>query len=223
MKNKGMCILLSVFFILTNSISMVFAMTPDANHSLTEKEVELISSINILEEIQRAEAGITDVVISEKIKNEISAHTIKNDGVKENIEVKATIRNLGNVTKNGISGTMYTLTAVARGVEKTDSGSTTRRGTTAYASVTWIDNFGTKNELVRVSGGWDPGDNTLSDRNVNYGVTTGVIRHRVPSTNSFIYLGTSAMVGRTLFVSTSVELVGYNESLELFVNSSIFS
>lgn len=186
----------------------------------------MLSSLNIEEEISRAQRGITDIAISEEIKEQIIAYTMNGKGDKEQAEIKATIRNLGSIIKNETTGTMYTLTVVATGVEKTDSDNTSKHNSRAYASVTWIDNLGTQNELVSVSGGWNLGPNTLTDRNVNYGVTSGSDNkreHRTPSKNSFSYQGTSDMVGFTLFVDTYAYIKEYNEALTLIVYSSFIS
>lgn len=227
MKRKQMIIISIILIMLTSSINMSFAVnTPYNKHQLTAQELEMLSSIKIEEEIYRAQNGITDVIIiPEEIKEQMSAYIINSNGDKVEAEIKATIRKLGSITKDGKRGTMYTLTAVTTGKEKTDSDKITKRGVTAYASLTWIDNFGSKNELVSVSGGWNTGSNSLRDREINYGVTNDSNKQltRYPSSNSFTYKGTSNMVGLTLGINSFAVIEEYDEIIYLFVHSSIFS
>ncbi len=186
----------------------------------------MISSINIEEEIYRAENGITDVIVSENVKNQVSAYTTSNDGNKKKAEVKATIKNLGSVTKNGEIGTMYSLTAVTNGTQKTDSGEKTLHTVKAYANVIWIDYFGTENKLVSVNGGWNPSSWTLDERTVTYGVMDDADSPQecdVIDENSFNYNATNSMVGLNIGVYTWATIIEYGEIISLYVHSSFFS
>lgn len=226
MKCKLICIILS-FIMLLSMISVAYATeTVSTGQLLVEKENEMLSSINVDEEIFRAENGLTDVLISEKIKKQISAYTTCADGSRKKADVKATIRNLGTITKDGTTGTMYTLTAVTNGRQTSDSGEETLHKVKAFATVTWIDNLGTENELVSVSGGWDPSSWTLDERRATYGVFDGDTDHQIScsiNSNSFSYDGNDDMIGMTLGVYTWAKIVEYDEMINLYVHSTFWS
>lgn len=97
--------------------------------------------------------------------------------------------------------------------------------TIVHGNVTWIDNFGLRNELVSVDGGWIPGyKNKLLNKVVEYGANTNnpdSTAIKTPSENTYSYAGTSSMQGCVMFLDSTVQVDG--ASLRLRVVGSILS
>ncbi len=146
--------------------------------SVTKLVEEMIAQYPLTERIEDAESGNIDENVREEIKeavtfsisdgHEDSAMTTDNLMEDETSNIAYSIQNLGEVVVNGQSvGTLYSAT----GTEKTKTGSDTMMGVEAYMSIVWIDNFGTDNVLVEVSGGWRANGHYIDSRSLQYSAT----------------------------------------------------
>lgn len=188
-----------------------------------DKIGELANAIDYQREYIRARAGVSDIPVTKKVLDACEASITDTNGNKENLTVYATVKKLGQVQRSNSLCNIYTLSVFAS--TKIDSGSEQKYETVAFGSVTWIDNFGLRNELVSVDGGWIPGyKNQLLNRVVSYGANTNnpdSTATEYPSENTYSYPGTSSMQGWVLFLDSTVKVDG--ASLRLRVVSSILS
>lgn len=222
------------------SVTMLFVLsfsTVKAEASLSQKNVsglqlvsedkivELTNALNYQREYTRATAGLSDIPVTKEVLDACEASITDSNGNKENLTVYATVKKLGQVQHSKSISNIYTLSVFAS--TKTDSGSGQKYQTTAYGSVTWIDNFGLQNKLVSVAGGWMPGNNNqLLNRVVSYGAQTNNPDSSVSvalseNENSYSYAATESMQGWVLFCDSNVKVDGAD--LRLRVISSIFS
>lgn len=111
------------------------------------------------------------------------------------------------------------------GEEKREDGSDDIRNSKVYGTLVWIDNLGTNNELVSVSGNWVVGaQDTITDRSVSYGVANAQHQNsltKYPTKNSFSNKGTSKMVGFVIFLEAYAKING--NTLELRITSKFTS
>lgn len=145
-------------------------------------------------ELRDAVSGVVDPSVPQTVLNGINLENTSSDN---DVKIIYTVKSHGVIIENGISkGTLYSLTA---GERKTTSNTVTKDGVTASLTVVWIDNLGPDNQLISVSGGWIPGDGTVSNRMVEYGLSySGVWDHvatKYPTSNSFSYAAPSDFVG----------------------------
>lgn len=196
----------------------------DQMNILSENDIYmLVDSIDLEQEYVRAKMGLSDIPVTEEMIDLCQASITDENGNTEYLSTVGTIKKLGCIQRSKKVCDVYTLTVFSSDT-KTDSGSAQKNGTTAYGSLTWIDNFGIENELVSVSGGWTPGyGEQLLDRSVTYGADNDSAKSalKYPSSNSFSYNGTSKMVGLLMYANIDVKVNG--NSLNLRVVGSIFS
>lgn len=189
----------------------------------------LAAEYSIDARLRDAQLGIIDESIESQILDSIAVSycadsSISSRSNENNISDTPTysLRNLGEIYDNGEAiGTVYALTAT----EKTSSNSASQGSANAWISIVWIDNLGVNNELVSVTGGWNPNGHELSDRYVSYTVTqysgdSGYTIGSSPAGNSFnITVGASGY----LFSATSEVCVdGALSRLTVSVASSIW-
>lgn len=220
------------------SVTMLFVLsfsTVKAEAPLSQKDVsglqlvsedkigELTNAIDYQREYTRARAGVSDIPVTKEVLDACEASITDSNGNKENLTVYATVKKLGQVQRSNSLSNIYTLSVFAD--TKTDSGTEQKYDTIAHGSVTWIDNFGLRNEMVSVEGGWIPGNNNqLLNRVVYYGANTdnpGSTATKTPSENTYSYEGTSSMQGWVIFLDSTVKVDG--ASLRLRVVSSMLS
>ena len=198
------------------SLVLSFCMLPigaDAASTrvLSEEDVcTLANSINIEQEYERAQAGISDIPVTKEMLSLNEAVLTDENGNEESLPVIGTVRKLGQVQRSNKLYNVYTITAFASSV-KTDTDSETLHNTTAFGSITWIDNTGINNELVSVSGGWTTGGtDQLSGRSVEYGADNNDDKSAFyelgDGVNSFSYSGTDKMVGWVMYLDTYVNV-----------------
>ena len=100
---------LLAFCLLFSLTSTAFAyQTEDIYTDVTETE---IPSVNLEEEIYRALNGITDVPITEDIRQMVTASVSSKERIDQPVEVYYTVRDLGETQQ----GRAYALTATAAG------------------------------------------------------------------------------------------------------------
>ena len=220
------------------SATMLFGVsisTVEAKEPLHQKEIselntvtedridELTNAIDYEQEYLRAKAGLSDLPITKEIMDACEASIINADGNKQILETYATVKKLGQVQRSNGLNNVYSLTVFS--ATKTNSGNAQKWDTTAYGTVTWIDNLGMQNEMVNAAGGWTPGYNDeLTDRAVEYGAMTNDENSsawRYPAGNSFSYDGNSNMKGWVIFLDSTVNVKG--SLLRLRVTSSILT
>lgn len=194
-------------------------------YTVTEDRIdELTNAIDYEQEYLRAKAGMSDIPITKEIMDSCEASITDINGNKQILETYATVKKLGQVQRSDRLNNVYSLTVFS--TTKTDSGTAQRWNTTAYGTVTWIDNWGTTNEMVSAAGGWTPGyGDELTNRVVQYGAMTDKMdistAWRHPAENSFYYDGNSNMKGLVIFLDSTIDVNGSN--LRLRVTSSILT
>ncbi len=155
----------------------VFDLSVESNREAVER---VLTGIDDGEEIERAKLGITDDV-NATISGEAWIKE-KNTGKVIPVDVKVTTHDLGAVTRAENSPHIYVTTAVAsdekESIEWADDDVT---GTSLFAKIVWMDNFGTNNQLLEVSGDYalDPnytGRVSITDKHYSYSVDWGDIR-----------------------------------------------
>lgn len=190
---------------------------------IMEEVSELTETIDYEAEFVRAEHGISDIPITNEMLEGCTATKTGLNGEVEELDVSATIRELGSITSLGEEKKVYAMTAYAE--EKYEDGSDGFRNTRVYGTLVWLDNFGPNNELVSVSGSWVVGaGDTISDRSVSYGISNAQHKNsltKYPTKNSFSYQGTSKMVGFVIFLEAYAKISG--NSLVLRITSSFTS
>ncbi|WP_406242459.1 hypothetical protein ACF3M2_19825 [Tissierella carlieri] len=126
MKRKMLSLIMGLIVFLSTS-SIVSA--GEISNFQMNKEA-LLSTINMSEEISNALNGITDESVPEDIMNQVdvgvqvvpkdlSCSELMGVDASDIFDISYTVKNVGNiVSENGDIGTMYSLTAVARGTQK---------------------------------------------------------------------------------------------------------
>lgn len=189
--------------------------------------LSLADSLDYSEEINKAFNGVIDQQVSEEVLGRVSALSTNPDPDKE---VFCTVTYLGSIpetTSRGLSNrNVYSVTAV----EKTTSNTSEEDGMFAWISMTWIDNFGLDNEIVRVQGGWGTGAYSVLSRQVWFGVKSvlpdstfdgDLYEVRYPTTDSFNYVPSKKLVGGILRAYSFCDLDGHT-SLCVDVTPTIF-
>lgn len=194
MKTRNLLCLLLTIAMLCSLAVPAYAVTNDA--AIIE---DLLDAYTLSERIEDAKEGYVDACVSQEILDSItvgmrdtSAYSTRNSNV-DSEPVTYAVKSLGQVSK----GEVYAVTAA----QKTENDSSTLYGVEAWLTVVWIDHFGTQNELVSVSGGWDPGDVELSNRTVEYRIIDGIEylgAYCEPTTNTFSYPGFDDWFGLTI-------------------------
>lgn len=202
------------------STTITYAYQEKASNSINQEVLALVSSLDIIEELQDARDGIIDANICKEVIDSISITS------NDDSDVLYTIKHLGIITKdNGVKGEVYALTAST----KTTTNEITKDYVECWISMTWIDNFGPANEIVSVSGGWRSNGRILSNRQVFYGIVSldghfvdGKYEDRFPNTNSFYYTPSTSLVGLSLCAYSWVNSAGYPYSILCEVQPTIF-
>lgn len=205
--------------------SAVNASAVQSSNELACKDAEvraLVEQVSISEEIEHALAGVMDENVPEEVLERIDVGCSNADA-----NVAYTVKCLGSVGRNANSeGTVYTLTAAST---KNTTGTASEDNVDCWITMTWIDNFGTLNQIVSVSGGWTPNGRTLSDRQVFFGVVDihgsffdGQKVEKYPGTNSYSYSAPSNLVGLSLRAYSWVRSAGYDLSIYCGVRPTIF-
>lgn len=223
--NKAIAVVLAVLILAlpANALSSENIEETDRNISFLQAYA-LTESINLSEEISKACNGVTDPLVSEDVLAQISTGSFD-----ENVDVHYTVKFLGNISGNELSrgtttGNVYSVTATT----KTTMDTYEEGELFAWISMTWIDNLGIDNQIVRVQGGWATGGYEVLDRQVWYGVkgvsTTfegDLYETQFPETNSFNYEPSKNLVGLTLKAYSFCDLHG-RYSLYVNVTPTIF-
>ncbi len=183
-------------------------------------------TIDIEEEIYRAKMGITD--IDTPVAFSVSSNS-------DDVQLYTTTRKLGHLKNSDEE--MYATTSVAvmpLANEKSDSDSHNLHYVTAYGTLYWRDNWGTDNDFLGASGGWDCDTNpetnkkpSLSGRRVKLSAITtardGVDKTFNVSSNSFEFEESDFDYTRlTLTMRTYVTIDSTNK-LQLLVQTSPFT
>lgn len=116
-------------------------------------------TVDIDEEINRALNGITDLKVLQKDLNElVSANIIDENGNAAPAEVYSTTREIKLPKESELtndSSKIYATTSISTfATNKSDTDSANKYYVTAYGTIYWKDNRGTKNEFISASGGW---------------------------------------------------------------------
>lgn len=222
---KKRIIALVISFVLSlsfgNSLSVIAAYQPNDNVYYKEAASALVASLDTSKEIEDALAGVISSNVSQDVLDDIMVSSSD-----DSMDVSYTVKYLGNVTNtDNTEGNLYALTAATR----TKTASSTEDYVDIWITMTWIDNFGTSNEIVSVSGGWAPNGRTLSNRSVFYGVAniTGDFvddkyEMKSPNVNSYYYTPSKSLVGFSLLAYSWADSAGYPYSLYCEVKSSIW-
>lgn len=155
--NKNYKRLFGTFMALTMSSCII---APAAAASPLDYSANCVYSINTEEEINRALNGISDIPVG-RLGNSFASFYIDENGNEVPIETYVTVRKLSGNTRSG--GTVYAVTGVTRGTDKTSSDSYNKYDVTAYGTIYWRDNAFSHNDFLGASGGWD----------ADYGASTG--------------------------------------------------
>ncbi len=193
---------------------------------VTEDRIdELVDAIDYNQEYLRAKAGVSDIPIDKELLESCTATLTDAEGNANKLNTYVTVKELGQIQRANEYSNIYSMTVFSDTATKTDSGTAQKYNTMAYGTVTWIDNLGMANELVEVSGGWNPGyKEQLLNRKVRYGANTNSMDTTLSFTtnsNSFHKYANSKMVGWVLFLDTYVEVNG--GLLNLYVTSGLFT
>lgn len=195
--------------------------------ALTVNDNEMVSSVveetddletelplvDLTSELRDAELGVIGENVSDDILRRVKITS------NNNSDVSYTIKNLGDVSRSSGGGTVYSITASSK--EKSDSDSKNEDNVHCFMTVTWIDNFGTNNELRAVTGGWDT-ERTLTGKKVVYGVD-GFNITAFPTGETFSYPDIG-LEGRVISATMSANSGGYtNNPIELTITPSVFS
>lgn len=196
---------------------------PDISLVTEDRIGELTNTIDYEQEYLRANAGLSDIPVTKEMLSLCEASITDSDGNEQILDTYATVKRLGQVQRSNGLGNVYSLTIFS--ATKTDSGTAQKSNTTAYGTVTWIDNLGLENKMVNASGGWNSGYNDqLLNRAVEYGAMTNnnnSSAFRNPSGNQFSYDGNSNMKGLVIFLDSTVNVNG--SMLRLRVTGSILT
>lgn len=178
--------------------------------------VDISAIYDLSESLEKAKEGSVDSNIDRDILEQIT--------VSGNDSVSYTVEHLGTVSggaRSADAGDMYALTATQKITSKDNS----EDNVYAWLTLIWIDHFGTQNEIVEVSGGWDSNGRTLSNRSVMYGYSNtfdSYYKFERPYTDRFTYTNIG-MFGLTLTAQSSVESGGYTENpIEVWITPTIF-
>lgn len=227
LKKKVVPLLMILVMLLLTTNS--FAQGNGVSHYEMQKE-KLISTIDILEEMDNAINGIIDQSVPENILDNIdfgvniTPGKIVYDNLdtinpNNNFNMSHTVKKIGDIVyENDNIGTMYSLTVLA--TQKESSNEESEAGIVSYITLIWIDNLGTKNELIGVYGGWTPNSKILSDRQVHWGVDGNWSGSGYPSRNTFYY--TTSKTGLHFSANTVVTVEDYPYSVFCSVQTSIF-
>lgn len=202
---KTLIVVLATSLLASPSRAITFEKTETAN--VHAQALNLTNTLNYSKEINKAFNGIIDQRVSEEVLERVSAFTTSPDA-----EVSYTVTYLGSVsgttsTKSSDSDrNVYSITAATKTTTATND-EYQSDGLYAWISLTWIDNLGLNNEIVRVQGGWGTANYVASNRQVWYGVKSALpgevfdgdlYECRFPSTNSFNYTPSKSLVGGIL-------------------------
>lgn len=180
------------------------------------EESILAANYDFSSSFENAKEGIID--------NNVSADILQSITVTGGENISYTVEYLGSVSGNSRSadgGNMYALTAT----QKIESNDNSEDNVYAWLTLIWIDHLGTENEIVEVSGGWDPNGRTLSNRVVMYGYSNAsesYFQSQRPTSDSFRYTNIG-IFGLTLTAHSSVNSGGYTENpIEVWITPTIF-
>ncbi|MCI8530279.1 MAG: hypothetical protein HFH82_14205 [Lachnospiraceae bacterium] len=219
---------LLAFCLLFSLTSTAFAyQTEDIYTDVTETE---IPSVNLEEEIYRALNGITDVPITEDIRQMVTASVSSKERIDQPVEVYYTVRDLGETQQ----GRAYALTATAagwkpeEGVAQTDFKDVNVR---VSGTLYWTDGEGSNNTLERITGGWSCYDGSYTaERRVGIAGRSVLLLsvfsyNEYPNSDSFDYtVGKSAHYLGCLIEAKCYAANGKDwQMLKLNLDSSIFS
>lgn len=147
----------------------------------------------------------------------VEAYEYDEDGTVHLLEAKATVTKVLYEEESDISS-LYVLTASTHNTDSSDS--ITKDGVTLNGTITWVDHFGPKNELVSLSGsrsGSYTGDGSYVCTSRTIPIGSGTFAGASFSDTSFQGRNGSSF---TLIVrSTSAE---NNKQVQLIVKTSIF-
>ena len=194
-------------------------------NEMTSEDVKvraLMEQVDISKEIEHALTGVIDESVTDEVLGRIDVGCSDVDS-----NVVYTVKYLGSVGRDANSeGAVYTLTAAST---KNTTGTASEDNVDCWITMTWIDNFGTSNQIVSVSGGWTPNGRTLSDRQVFFGVVNikggfldGKMVDQYPGANSYNYSAPSNLVGLSLRAYSWVRSGGYDLSIYCGVWPTIF-
>lgn len=181
-------------------------------------------TIDIEEEISRAKMGITDIDIPAPVA--IS-------GDIDDVQIYTTTRKIDQA--KSCNEQMYATTTVAvmpLSDEKSETNSENDYYVTAYGTLYWRDNLGTKNDFLGASGGWDCDTNpetkkkpTLSGRTVKLEAGTnardGVKKTFNYSSNSFEIAQSEFNYSKLFLTMRTYVTVDSTKKLELYVSPGL--
>ena len=216
------------FFCLAMSIMLLSSSVAFANDNMQH-------DIDIKEEINRALNGISDIPVSQELKDKVTARLVDSNGEQIEVETYYTVREIPNNTRSFSvqnTGTQYIMTAVARAKSKEEYDSTRKRGidVLAYGYLRWTDGFASNNTLDSVSGGWieEKQSKVTGNRKVTYGrygtglsgTASTITRTKRPSNDTFNY-SVNDIEGVNLFFNTFADVTNgaTNARLELRINA----
>lgn len=210
MKNKK---ILSIVL----ALCMLFMIPFSANAAeIHTTETEFASGYDLNQSLERARDGYIDSNVSEALLNQITVSG--DDSVSYTVEYLGTV---SKATRGAGESNMYALTAT----QKIEANNNTEDNVYAWLTLIWIDHWGTQNEIVEVSGGWNANGRTLSNRSVMYGYSNtfdSYYKFERPYTDRFTYTNIG-MCGLTLTAQSSVNSGGYTENpIEVWITPTIF-
>ncbi len=235
-------------FALLMAASMSFAsLVPAfaASQNLIQTEIlcdDVNIALNVEEEIERAMNGITDIKLpQDNEKDFVKAFIADEYGNKADVPVEIytttrKISSLQNVSLEDGNSEIYATTAVAvlASKDKSDTNSKNKYHVTAYATIYWRDNFGTKNEFLSASGGWDPDVDPDTGRKPSLSNATvtleGKTDARDQDNKTFQYSTTTFEIPSSSFnfkhtsyiLRTSID-VNSKDTLKLIVETGLFT
>ena len=141
------------------------------------------------------------------------------------LTIHTTVQKVGELrNRSGVASNMYVSVAAFEVKEDIDMYSS--NGVRAWAYVYWVDVEGAQNELYAARGQWDPGNKTITDRVVKYGVAdpTGVLMWldgptiKRPTSNDGQYFDYGKYTGLKLKCQTEVTIVNIGTLIAFVTN-----
>lgn len=217
--------IISTFLVCAMACSPVVAsanavLSEDMEVKLVQLQAEaIIEGIDEEALLMDALDDVIDYSVPEEIRESIIADAtfMPAEGVSQDeveVEVHSTVQKVGEVLRrSGDVSNMYV--SVVSAEIKEDSWMTLESGVRAWAIVCWIDNFGFDNVLYSAKASWDPGNKSIQNRVVKYGVTgamgltwTDGPTIQYPTENIVEYVvDEGTYVGYKLKCQTEVEIV----------------
>lgn len=148
---KLLSLIIILSLVLASNVT-VFATTLSVDEELKEKQL-----FNLNEELYNAENGISDIAITEEIRNSVEATFLDEEGNLTPLKVDVTIKEIllnQRISEANKQGKIYALTMRASTVESDSGESSNSIPISGHLTMFWQDNFGVDNKLLSATVGY---------------------------------------------------------------------